>query len=301
MRSVKTIAPVLVALAVMGFLFSRLEAGDLLGALHRGDKTLLLLGLVPLCLAHVFSIWRWKSLVGAYGVNSRFGEMTKIYFANLSVAKWSPMYSGDFLRAVYLKEKLPQTEGAAIILLESIIDVFVLLLFVLGSALWSRELPYVGIAGTGILFLFGVIYLVSTPMLVSFSRISAYAVRISAVFQFFRRAPGAVFLTFLITVLSWLQISIFIKIMFLAFGYPEVSFFYVLTAQPLVTLFSLLPVTLGGLGTREGAMLFFYTAFVAAPVVFLISLLYSTMSLIVFPFLGLLIGFSEIKKLFHAH
>jgi len=298
MKSLKIIAPLLFACVIIAFLFAQIEGESLLRALREGDKVLLMLGLIPLFLAHLFSIWRWKSLVDAYGVTSRFGELARIYFANLPIAKWTPMYSGDFLRALYLKEKLPSTEGAAIVAVESFIDVFVLLFFVLVSAVVRGAWTYAGVALLGILGLGIGVYLIGTPLFSRMPFFSRSATRIAEVFRFFRQSPGRVARTFFITVLSWLQISLFIKIMFLAFGYPTVSLFYILTVQPLVTLVALLPVTLGGLGTREAAMLFFYTALVPPPVVFLIALLYSTMSLIVFPVFGLFVGFSEIKKLF---
>lgn len=298
-KILRMIIPLTIAVAIVGFLFFHIDRDAFLRALVSGNLWMLLLGLVPLALAHLFSVWRWRYLVGVFGVHMTFFAATKIYFANLPVAKWTPAYSGDFLRALYLKDRLPLADGASIVLLESMIDVFVLLLFVLLSAIFAGWWIYVGIAVFGILLLIMTAYLLQSGIFQHISLFNHYAVRLSEVFRFFHRAPGALLGAEFLTALCWLQISLFIKLMFLAFGHAEIALTTILTVQPLVTLLALLPVTIGGLGTREGAMLFFYATIAGAPVVLLISLIYSTMSLVMFPMFGLLIGFSEIKKLFH--
>ena len=296
MTFLRFISPFLVAVTLVAFLFSRISFETFPTIWANVSMVWVFLAVCVLALGHALSIIRWRYLLFAVGVQLPVIEATKIYFGNLIIAKWTPAYSGDFLRAVYLKHRLPTTEGAAIIMIESLIDVFTLFSFVTFGALVMRDWFFLVIGILGILFLGCVFLFFRSALIEHLPFAQTFAVRWRIIFRSPVGSPRVLFVALLCSIFIWLQTVFFVQLLFLAFGESLISFFHILTVQPIITLFALLPVTLGGLGTREAAMLFFYSPMVAAPLVFMVALVYSFVSLILFPLVGVLFTFGRIKS-----
>ena len=288
MKLLRQALPILFAGALIAFLFSRVDRAAIGALFVEANFLWILLAIAILSLGHLFSIVRWKYLLSAINIRLSLGEAAKIYFANLPVAKWTPAYSGDFLRAVYLKHRLQLTEGAAIITIESLTDVSTLFAFITLGALLLREWHFVAIGMLGIFFMIVALFFFRSSFIGRFLLLQRFMLRFREVFRSPACSPRMLLIAFLFSVLAWLPTIVFVKMIFFAFGEGALSFAHIFTVQPLVTLLALLPVTLGGLGTREAAMIYFYGSFVNHPLVFMVGLTYSFVSLIVFPLIGVI-------------
>lgn len=294
---IKKIAPILVTLAMLFLLSQMINRETIWLVLEHGRGSMMALAVLPLFFAHLLSAWRWKSILELTGVEIEFRKILQIYGANLPLAKWSPLYAGDMFRAVYLRNKIDIRSGMAVITAESIIDVATLLFIVLMSAVAIGKLLYVALAVFGLVSLVVLSSLLRLSFFKRIERFSTYIFAFDRAIKHLRGSPRRTCAIVGITALSWMQISLFVYLMTKAFQI-DIPLLSVLMIQPIITLLSLVPVTLGGLGTREASMVILYSPFASPDPIFLIAFSYSILSLVFFPLVGACIGFRELFGFF---
>lgn len=65
------------------------------------------------------------------------------------------------------------------------------------------------------------------------------------------------------------------------------SFIDIISIQPIVILIGILPITVSGVGTREGLMILLYGGLAPKATILSVALAYSVLSVIVLPIIGL--------------
>ncbi len=280
---------------LLTLLFSRIDFSVLSHLFIKGNHKMLLFAPIFIFFGHFFSILRWKVLLRVSGYDVPFSRLSLAFFANLPAAKFFPSYSGDLLRVLYVGNMVPHTFHLGVIFLEAMMDVAVLLSFiVLGAIFFSTTT-------TGIflffLFLLALLFLFHADRI--FQKLLNYFPRFKETFvalSLLRKHPRNTMLLFLFTALAWLATIFFIVTLFSAFG-VSVGIGYVFFVQPLVTFLSLLPISVGGIGIREGAMIFFYAPFASSATIFLVGAYYSFVSILLFPLFSLPCYFFAMHRL----
>jgi glycosyltransferase 2 family protein len=85
------------------------------------------------------------------------------------------------------------------------------------------------------------------------------------VFMYFKKHKSLLFIMFTYTFLRWCIVSYMVYLMFLlGFGVP-IMFYKILMISAVSTIFGLIPLSLNGLGIREGAAVFLYSQIGVAP------------------------------------
>ena len=92
----------------------------------------------------------------------------------------------------------------------------------------------------------------------------------------------------------WLLPIFAAKILFLALG-ANVPLFYIAAAFPLAIFIGLIPITIAGMGTRDSAIIYFFSFWVSSSICLGVGLLYT---LFAYWFLALL-GLPIMKKLLY--
>ena len=105
-RKGKILAKVLVSLLLLIFLFSRMEVGKFLGILSSANLFLLLLAALTQIASFFLSVVRWRLILRSFEVGTAYLPLLKITFIGSFFNLFLPTaIGGDFVRAYYLSRK----------------------------------------------------------------------------------------------------------------------------------------------------------------------------------------------------
>jgi uncharacterized membrane protein YbhN (UPF0104 family) len=251
-------------LGLAAFIAWRLDWGHLGAAFARLDLTLWLLAVGVYVGAQVISSVRWRLLARAIGFGGSTVRYVSYYFAGMFWSLALPTsVGGDVMRGLYLAN---QGGPAAPRRLEAFLSVFaerlsgVLMLAALACVatpfcpfpLPDRVLAGVALVGTGAVVGSGLLLVIPGDMTGGRS----VRARLSGVVGLYRSRPrlllGSALLSFLVQALN----VVLVALVGAALGLP-VPLLYYAVIVPLVSLLTLLPVSINGMGLREGAYILF--------------------------------------------
>ena len=105
-RKGKILAKILVSLLLLIFLFSRMEVGKFLGILSSANLFLLLLAALAQIASFFLSVVRWRLILRSFEVATAYLPLLKITFIGSFFNLFLPTaIGGDFVRAYYLSRK----------------------------------------------------------------------------------------------------------------------------------------------------------------------------------------------------
>jgi len=242
-----------------------------------GDVWRTLLTAAPLWLALSFSLHtlgllisavRWRILIRAQGDDADLGFLMRSYLVGTFFNIFLPSRIGGDLVRIWDGSRVSRTvtRSSAIVLVERLTGVVMLLLFALGASLlridMARRLPVIWVAlitaAAGLAVLLSALLPAAGRLLARgperglAGRLKAKIIEVRETILDYRNAPRALALAFFWAFL--LQINVVIhfyligKALGLAIG-PLDYFIFI----PIVLLIQLIPVTINGLGLREGA------------------------------------------------
>jgi uncharacterized membrane protein YbhN (UPF0104 family) len=236
---------------------------DLLAAARGADVTWvgIAFGMASVCV--LLGALRWQLVLAAMGYDVGFWKLLVAILATWPPGVVVPSRANEVLRAVAIRRAVPLAEGTGSIVAEKLIDMLVLLLFAAAGAglrgLWMAGGALAAAAGLEV----AVVALVGKQRSwitgLAWVRARAGASRalekLMAASDVLVRRPGRLVVVSLV--------SLLIRVLTVGIGHAllvavgaGVSAFDTLTLWPVAILAGLLPVTLGGLGTRDAAFIY---------------------------------------------
>ncbi len=256
---------------VLAALFRVIPLSDVIGLLQRIPAGLwaaavLLAMSVPLMVA-----WRWQMILEGLGFKVPFLRALVVVLGVWPLSTISPAKSGDLLRAAGLREYIAPSVCAGSVVAERIADFFVLTLFALAGAAVQgrRDIFFAAAAGAGILSC-----MVGLSHLPQWSQSRPLVQNLLKAVRLFVASPGLTVRVLIWTALKWFAALVLTSVLFRGVG-ASVPFSLVATAFPPAIFIGLLPVTIAGMGLREGAMLVFFSSAAEPPQILAVGLLYS--------------------------
>jgi uncharacterized membrane protein YbhN (UPF0104 family) len=257
---------------MLALLLPRMHLPSLLPHEHHGDTvTFLLLGLLTTFGGIILSAWRWQRVLAVFDADTRLPSLVSHYLAGQFVGNFLPStIGGDVLRVSRLtsSSQVPGTSVFASVVIERLTGWIVLPLLTLAGLVLSPSLLRLGMASRLALALaLGTLGLLAAIVAVAGSRRMAgrFAANdgwtrfIGAVhlgIDSLRRRPQAA--AGIIAVATLYQLSPVLAAWFatraLGLHLPMVA---LLAFTPMVAIAQVLPLSLNGLGIREGAFVLF--------------------------------------------
>lgn len=250
---------------------------------------------------------KWYAILKTQGINVNFLYALKIYFIGIFYGAITPARSGSLIRASYLKDKTNKSFGKCLsgIILERLMDMFALFVYsIIGCIVFlkyiSNYLPIILVSF--VIFLFLSLLLLKKNLNRLFLKF-IYKFLIPQKFKdkskelyeaFYKNMPSIknLFCLLIFTFITWVILSIYTYYAARAYS-VSVSLFYIVLIFSISTVISLIPITIGGLGTREATLIFLFSFFnVEAAKVVAISFLTFFANMIP-PFIGFLISLRE--------
>lgn len=259
------------ALLLLALVVLKVNPGHLGAALSSARAAYLLLALalsVPFLYAKSL---RWYIMLQAAGIDATFGEAGLSLLGGMGLALLTPARLGELVRVAYLRDSQKWKLGG-LVMLDKGFDVLVLVVLSIAGA-WSLLGVGVGVAFaavgvTGLIFVYQPRWLArllpglrrrTEPADTSSLRARLQAVWSSLESLSLRSTTSFLLLTLLAFGIVLLQFGVILG-SWHAWS-PEIVFF----TFPLVILTNVLPVTIGGLGIREGAAALLLSHYGVAP------------------------------------
>lgn len=233
----------------------------------------LILAILVIVLAPVFSAKRWQIILKAIDHDISFRDSFKIIMAAFPASAVTPAKVGDLIKAHYLKDKVPVTQTMGAVVTERFIDIFVLASYsFVGAAFLGHKL--IMSISLFIIFLAPLSFLVVNKIKLPPGKWQQRIENFLSVSKVFISQPQKLLPILFLSIIFWSMNIFEAKILFLALG-VNVPLFYVAAAFPLAIFIGLLPITIAGMGTRDSAIIYFFSAFGSTSVSLGVGLLYS--------------------------
>ena len=194
---------------------------------------------------------------------------------------------------LYVSKIVPHQFHVGVIFIEAILDVVILLTlaFIGALAVGSTHGATAVLSVLAIL----VVVLISSRGVFSHMAIRFKLEDATRVFRLLRVDVVIFSKVIFLTLLAWSMTGLFVLIVFYAFGLKVLPT-AVLFAPPIVTLGSLVPISIGGIGLREGIMLVLYGYLENPSVVLSVAAYYSFVSVVLYPLLCMPLYFAMLRK-----
>jgi len=272
---VKGLILALATLALLAFLLSRIDYRQVAAAFARIPPTAwFAAGLIALALPLNLAT-RWWFVLGQIGLGIPWRRCLLVLLGVHPLSVASPSRVADALRAYAFRRQGIVAPVLGGILAERLLDVLVLASAAAVSAAWLGRGQLALAAGAGT---FAVLLgLLLTPWLARLPRRSSWIgtlERFAAAVAVFRHRPAAFAGAGSLTLLHWGLTALMVLLLLRGTG-AEIGYLQVSTVLPLAVFVGLLPVTFGGIGTRDAAFVALLAGTVEAPECLAVSLLYT--------------------------
>lgn len=296
---IRILGKLIVTLTLLAILFSLVDFDLILRLMPRINVWLFFLSFVILCSRNFFAAWRWQTLLQSGNYNFSIWSLTIYYFISYFCGFLLPtVVGGDIVRGYYLYNSgVGKDEAASSVLVERILGISA----VMGLALVGILFGFRFVESNSIKILVIIINIVGlvSISLVYYRRASLIQYlstisnsRLSFLFDLiqscstYQKKPYLLVRGFLLSILFQLAGIISIYLLGLSIG-AGTPFIYFLILMPIVWLISMIPISLNGLGLREGT---FLILFVSIGMTREMAITISGLSLILMIFQGILGG-----------
>jgi uncharacterized protein (TIRG00374 family) len=263
-KYLKTIR-LIISLALLGCLFLTIDPILLFKQFSHIHPAFIVLAFIVLGIQTVLSTLKWQIILRAEDTFIPFFYLFKCYLIGNFLSLFLPSsFGGDVYRIYalgrYNKDYLQNTSS---VLFDRLTGLFALTsIAVVSFTLFSKNflgLPFIALYAIGILFF----WIASSRKTIAFlgslgNKFTKLCVRVMESFSKYRCKTNILIPSLIISFLFQSNIVVLNK-MYCHALHMDVNFTFLLMVIPLVYLTELLPISINGLGVREGALVFFFT------------------------------------------
>lgn len=287
--TLRTLAVIFITLAIFYVLFSEFDFYSVIRVLSSANIFYLFMAIVLLFIIILLEVKRWQTVLCAMGYSISFKRCFNVLMSSLPLTSITPSKSGDIIKAYYLKAEIPIVRTIGSVLTERVFDIFTLVLFSLIGMVFLQRFEF---AGAALIILSGISVIFFLPCFHSDNPVNSswknklYNITLSMkTLTKNRRVFSSVMLY---SILIWFSSIIQAVIFFYAIG-VLIPLSITMANIPIAIFIGLLPVTLGGMGTRDAAIIFLFSGYATSSELLSVGILFSILkywlpSLIGIPF-----------------
>ncbi|MEI8349961.1 MAG: lysylphosphatidylglycerol synthase transmembrane domain-containing protein [Candidatus Omnitrophota bacterium] len=271
-KKVSLILKLVITVGILFVLFRLVPYHELLDVYRRSNKVFILYGFLVNVFIFMLTIFRWKLLLSSLGIKASTHEAFSASFSGLFFNLIFPSFvAGDIFRGFSISNRHGQSHKvASSVLMDRFSGAFGLTIVALFSFIFGRKLlPH----GQILIALFILCAIVGFVSLLIFSKtffsffarifkkgspLKEKVVSFHDQLYFFRKNPKVFLKSLLISVPVQALVAVMFFITSKAFDL-HVSIMYFFILVPLIMMIALIPITIGGIGTREAAVVYFFS------------------------------------------
>lgn len=277
-----------ITLIVFIVIFNQIDFLSVVEVLSRSNIYLLFIVFLLELIAILIKTRRWQLILKSIDYEIPFKRCFHVIMASFPFHAITPSKTGDLIKAVYLREEIPMSKTVGSVLTERVLDVMFLVAIVLVGLVFY---PVLEIFTIVILILIVILFLFITQMFeIKIPTIKSWDEKIGNVFSSIKalpRNPRFFFETSLYSIIFWFVPVFQTILLFSALGL-DVPILFVMANIPIAIFIGQIPVTLGGMGTRDAAIIVLFSEY-ANPIELLsVGILFSFFRYWLLAILGLL-------------
>ncbi|MDH3229234.1 MAG: flippase-like domain-containing protein [Alphaproteobacteria bacterium] len=274
--ALRGVAVVTITILVLAILLRQTDPQMIAAAAGRLPTTVWFAALAIAIAFPLLSTTRWWLMMRAAKGAQPWGRLLTAYLGICPVNLISPSKSGDLLRALALSGKVASSRVYASLMIERSFDLLVLGLLVLIGGVLSQNPLNVGLSIFVILAVVAALIIgtLSGSFVPARMSLAAYFVDFSSASRGALGRPDLLTAAFALTVLHWSLVGLLVTLVLAGSG-AQVTLADTMTAMPAAILVGMLPVTIAGAGTREGAMLWLFSGYASPSQILAAGLLYT--------------------------
>jgi uncharacterized protein (TIRG00374 family) len=195
----------------------------------------------------------------------------------LPLTSITPSKSGDVIKAYYLKDKIPATVTVGSVLTERIFDVLTLVLFFLLGMTFCKKYESAGIAFVIFTFIIALFLLARASCEFHLPIKSSWNEKLQNIIlatKLVTKDKKAFSIILSYSLLIWFVSILQTLIFFYALGI-KVPLMFTMVNIPIAIFIGLIPVTLGGMGTRDAAIIFLFSGYATPSQLLGVGILFS--------------------------
>ena len=281
-----------ITLIIFYLIFTKIDFWSVVDVLSHANILYLFIALLLLFAIILIIAKRWQVILKTIGYNFHYKECFNLIMGALPLASITPSKSGDVIKAYYLKDEIPASKTVGSVITERMLDALILVLFSLIGMIFCKKYELAGVA-LGILICIIAIFLLARtgfnfrlPMKSSWNDKFQNIILSTKLLTKDKKA-FSIILSY--SILIWFISIVQTLIFFYALGI-NVPLLFTIANIPIAIFIGLIPVTLGGMGTRDAAIIILFSAYAAPSQLLGVGILFSVFrywmpSLIGIPFM----------------
>jgi len=291
----KNVVTVFITLGIFSILFMKIDFYSVVEVLSHANVIYLGLIFLLTLLIPVISAKRWKTILGSMKYDISYKECFYMIMGTLPLTSITPSKSGDIIKAYYLKNRVPMTKTIGSVLTERVLDVFVLILFsLIGLAFYQKSEMIIAII---VLFCIIGFFFISTkeiklPVKKSWNdKLQNILYSTKTVVK-----NKKIFMSILIYSFTlWFLAVIQTIIIFYALG-VNIPLSFTMANIPIAIFIGQIPLTLGGMGTRDAAIIYLFSNFATSSELLGVGILFSAFRYWLLSIIGIPFMRKQLKK-----
>jgi glycosyltransferase 2 family protein len=248
-----------VTITIFYLLFTKISLIKTIQLIQHSNMLYLLSSLLLLCFIVFLLILRWYIIITKFSSSITFKQSMISLLSSLPLNSFLPSKAGDLYKAYYFKHiGFSRVLGA--VFTERIFDVFALIVLLLSSAIFLHNTLFTLIALSLLIILLVIFIFFRLWNKLPFFKNKNILNKLSSSFRFFIKDPLNSLLILAISIFSWglSLLQLYLLFMALSIKIPLIYFFATIT---IVIFISMIPITVAGMGTRESAILYFFSSY----------------------------------------
>jgi uncharacterized membrane protein YbhN (UPF0104 family) len=263
MKRYLKIIKIIISIGILAFLFNRVEVGVLWEQFRRIEIIIIVFGFAILFIQCTLSSFKWKVILSIENKSVPYLFLLKSYMIGNFLSLFLPSsFGGDLYRIYALKKySTDYLQNTSSVLFDRITGLFALLsISILSFALFFRNVIDVRIMAIYVSAII-VFWVMTTHWFINFfekfeSKLVQFPRRILISFSRYRSNIPVLLTTLGISFFFQSNI-VFLNKVYVAALNIDIGITYLFMVIPLVYLTEALPISINGLGVREGAFVFF--------------------------------------------
>ena len=286
----KTVAITFITLSIFYIIFTKIDFYSVMEVLLYANVFYLFIAIVLSLMVILLGVKRWQIILNTMNYSVPFSKCFTVVMGALPLTSITPSKSGDVIKAYYLRKEIPISKTIGSVLTERVFDVFALVLFSLIGMIFCQRFELAGIA-FAVLFGITAIFFIphvhfNVPANGSWTN-KLYNIILSM--KTLTKDKKAFSSVMLCSLLSWFLAIVQTLILFYAIG-VKIPLLFVVANIPIAIFIGMLPITLGGMGTRDAAIIFLFPEYATPCELLSVGILFSVvrywmLSLIGIPFM----------------
>ena len=273
----KTILVLSITIAIFYFIFTKIDFYSVIEVLSHANLFYLFIALLLIVIILLITAKRWQTILAMMSYNLRYKECFNLIMGALPLTSITPSKSGDVIKAYYLRDKIPASVTIGSVLTERIFDVLTLVLFFLLGMTFCKKYESASIAFVIFTFIIALFLLARAscefhlPIKRSWNEKLQNIILATKLVTKDKKAFSIILSS---SLLIWFISVVQTLIFFYALGI-NVPLLFTMANIPIAIFIGLIPVTLGGMGTRDAAIIFLFSDYATPSQLLGVGILFS--------------------------